>query len=383
MSLDLRQVMPQVEQLGQEAARRGAETAARLPRAEHMLAEAARLDPEELRRRIDGAPPTVQPARPTDEPIDGSTALPDHPPKMRVLAADGSQVYPDRHGAAFFYLVNVGSIALAHGSGTAPQVYTHSRLHFTDDDLQDTRGQPVDTHLINARRDAAELEELARLAAEQHDSPTLALLDNGLLLWAASQEQKASRPDVQRVLEAYLQALGQLKESGVALAGYISRPRSAHVVGLAEVGAAEPSALHGVTDRLLFGRRLSPHQRSARYRHPAKINEAFAERGHEVHFFYLHTGAQDGIARVEVPAWVAEDRERMAAVHAGLVEQCRLTGIPYPLVRAHELALVGHDDRRALENLVQAALVRHGNPGLLSQKAQTKRWTGRRRRHRI
>jgi len=383
MSLDLRQVLPQVEQLGQEAARRSAETAARLPQAIQMLSEAAQLDPEELRRRIEHAPPTTQPARPTDEPIDEIFPLPAHPPRLRVLAADGSQVYPDRHGAAFFYVVNVGSIALAHGSGLAPQVHTRSRLHFTDDDLEDTRGHPVDSHLINARRDAAELEELARLASERADGPTLALLDNGLLLWAASQEQKAARPDVQRVLQAYLHALDQLQAAGAALAGYISRPRSAHVVALADAAGAHPGVLHGLTDRLLFGRRLSPLHRSARFRHPAKINEVFAERGHEVHFFYLHTGAQDGIARVEVPAWVAEDPDRMAAVHAGLVEQCRLTGIPYPLVRAHELALVGQDDRRALETLVQAALIRHGIPGLLSQKAQTKRWTGRRRRHRI
>jgi hypothetical protein len=399
MSLDLRQVLPQVEQLGQEAARRSADTAARLPQAIQMLSEAAQLEPEELRRRIELAQPTTQPARPTDEPIDEVVPLPAHPPRLRVLAADGSQVYPDRHGAAFYYVVNVGSIALAHGSGLAPQVYTRSRLHFTDDDLEDTRGQPVDTHLINARRDAAELEELARLADEADDGPalsgarpegraqskgpTLALLDNGLLLWAASQEQKAARPDVQRVLQAYLHALDQLQAAGAALAGYISRPRSAHVVALADAASAHPGALHGLTDRLLFGRRLSPLQRSARFRHPAKINEVFAERGHEVHFFYLHTGAQDGIARVEVPAWVAEDPDRMAAVHAGLIEQCRLTGIPYPLVRAHELALVGQDDRRALENLVQAALIRQGIPGLLSQKAQTKRWTGRRRRHRI
>jgi hypothetical protein len=89
------------------------------------------------------------------------------------------------------------------------------------------------------------------------------------------------------------------------------------------------------------------------------------------------------VARVEIPRWVADDAARMAVVHAGIVEQCRLTGIPYPLVRAHELALVGQDDRRALDNLVQAALIRHGISGLASQKAQTKRWTGRRRRHRL
>jgi hypothetical protein len=70
----------------------------------------------------------------------------------------------------------------------------------------------------------------------------------------------------------------------------------------------------------------------------------------------------------------------MAGVHAGLVEQC---GPPASTWCGPTVALVGQNDRRALENLVQAALIRHGIPGLLSQKAQTKRWTGRRRRHRI
>jgi len=170
----------------------------------------------------------------------------------------------------------------------------------------------------------------------------------------------------------------------VALAGYISRPRGAHVLDLIEaVAGADRSGRTTLSDRLLFGRLLEPGQRSARFRHPARINDEFAARGHEVQFFYLHTGAQDGIARVEIPAWVADDESRMAVVHAAIVEQCRLTGVPYPLVRAHELALVGQDDRRALDDLVRASLVRHGISGWASQKAQTKRWTARRRRHRL
>ncbi len=384
MSLDLRQLLPQVENLGQEAVRRAAEAAARLPELETMLVEAAHLNREELQRRLAAAPPPAHPAQPTDEAIDASFRLPAHPSQLRILAADGSQVYPDRHGAAFFYMVNVGSIDLAHGSGRPPQVATRSALHYADEDLHDTRGLPVDTHLINARRDAAELAELARLAGEKAQAPSLALLDNGLLLWAASQEQKAARPDVQHVLDEYLEALDRLRDGGVALAGYISRPRGANVVDLVEAARGRATGTRGrLTDRLLFGRRLSVHTRSARFRHPAKINDEFSARGHEIQFFYLHTGAQDGIARVEVPAWVAEDSQRMAVVHAGIVEQCRLTGVPYPLVRAHELALVGQDDRRALDGLVQAALIRHGMSGLASQKAQTKRWTSRRRRHRL
>lgn len=384
MSLDLRQVLPQVEHLGQEAARRAADVSARLPRLEQMLLDAARLDRDELERRRAAAPSTAHPAGPTDEALDGKFSVPPHPPQLRILAADGSQVYPDRHAAAFFYMVNIGSLDLVQGSGRPPRIATRSNLHFADEELHDTRGLPVDTHLINARRDAAEIKELARLAGEESAGPVLALLDNGLLLWAASQEQKAARPDVQHVLDEYLEALDFLRQSGAALAGYISRPRGANVVDLVEAaGGAASAARPGLTDRLLFGRHLTAHVRSARFRHPARINDEFAARGHEIQFFYLHTGAQDGIARVEVPRWVADDPARLAVVHAGIVEQCRLTGVPYPLVRAHELALVGQDDRRALDGLVQAALIRHGITGLASQKAQTKRWTGRRRRHRL
>jgi hypothetical protein len=383
MSLDLRQVLPQVEHLGQEAARRASDAAARLPRIQESLHEAARLDAEELQRRLSAAPPTAQPAGATDETLDARFGLPPHPAHLRVLAADGSQVYPNRHEAAFFYVVNVGSIALVRGSQQPPRVETRSELHYTEEDLHDTRGFPIDTHLVNARRDAAELKELARLAGESSE-PTLALLDNGLLLWAASQEQKAARPDVQRVLDEYLQALDRLRDSGAALAGYVSRPRGGNVIDLAgAVGGWDEGVRTALSDRLLFGRLLASHERSARFRHPSRLNDEFAARGHEVQFFYLHTGAQDGVARVEIPRWVAEDPQRMAAVHAGIVDQCRVTGIPYPLVRAHELALVGQDDRRALEDLVQAALIRHGASGLASQKAQTKRWTGRRRRHRL
>lgn len=384
MSLDLQQVLPQVDRLGRETARRADELMARLPAASQLLDQAASLDPDELRRRLSAAPPSLSPARPSEEPLDLTVGLPDHPPRLRLVAADGSQVYPDRHGAAFFYLINVGSLALAHGSGQPPQATTQTRLYFDDNDVNDSRGLPVDTHLINARRDAAEMTRLAELAEIDADGPTVAILDNGLLLWAASQEQKATRPDVDRVLREYLDALDRLRASGAAVAGYISRPRGAHVVGLAEAAADRPpTAPSGLSDRVLFGRRLSSGQRSARFVHPVKLNDTFTDRGHQVQFFYLHTGAQDGIARVEVPAWVGEDPQRLARVHAGLVEQCRVTGIPYPLVRAHELALVGQDDRRALEELVAAALARHGLSALASQKAQTKRWTSRRRRHRL
>jgi hypothetical protein len=80
---------------------------------------------------------------------------------------------------------------------------------------------------------------------------------------------------------------------------------------------------------------------------------------------------------------VAEDDERLARVHAGIIEQSRVTGIPYVLVRAHELALVAQADRQRLEEILSGELLRRGRIPRISQKALTKRWTGAKRRHRL
>jgi hypothetical protein len=114
------------------------------------------------------------------------------------------------------------------------------------------------------------------------------------------------------------------------------------------------------------------------------VNRDFKTAGHQVQFFYLNTGAPEAIARVEVPEWVAQDQAKMDWVHAGIIEQSKTTGgFPYPLVRAHELAVVTGADRQVFESMVEGALLRRGLRPRRSQKSQTKRWTGPRRRHRV
>jgi hypothetical protein len=134
----------------------------------------------------------------------------------------------------------------------------------------------------------------------------------------------------------------------------------------------------------LFADRLKPGQRSARFVDSSPVNRDFKTAGHQVQFFYLNTGAPETVARVEIPEWVAEDPAKMDWVHAGIIEQCKTTGgFPYPLVRAHELAIVTAADRQAFESMLEGALIRRGLRPRRSQKAQTKRWTGPRRRHRV
>ena len=121
MSLDLPQLLQPVDDLSAYAARRAEAAAAAIPAAQQSLQAAAKVDPETLNRKIAAAGPGWRGARPTDEPMDAAFAPPPHPAQLHVLGADGSQIYTDRHAAAFFYLVNIGSLHLVHGSGEPPR----------------------------------------------------------------------------------------------------------------------------------------------------------------------------------------------------------------------------------------------------------------------
>jgi hypothetical protein len=393
MTLDLAQLLPQVSQLATDAADRAADRNRRLPEAGRALEAAARLDPQALLDRIGRAGTRWRGARPTDEPVGAAYPAPPHPERLHVMGADGSQVLPDRHAIASFYLINIGSLHLIHGSGEPPQVASRPSLHFRDEELYDETLLPIDAALVAGRRDAAEMGELARLSDSCRGESALTLLDNALLLWVALQERDQRRHAVDRILQAYLTEMGHLQQSGAALAGFVDRPGSVNALALVHLAglpldSVNPESLQAnpfrrLLDRDLFAQRLQPGERTARFASTSPLNADFHKRGQEIQFFYLHTGYQNQIARVEVPEWVGQDSRRLGWVHAGILEQCRTTGIPYPLVRAHELAVVAQADRAALEQLLQAALLRAGLRPHISQKAQTKRWTAQRRRHRL
>ena len=96
-------------------------------------------------------------------------------------------------------------------------------------------------------------------------------------------------------------------------------------------------------------------------------------------------GIDPVIARIELPAWVAQDSERLALVHGAIVAQARITGdYPYALARADELAYVSGREREAFEEMVSTALLHAGVRSALSPKAYYKTLTRRgRRKHRV
>ncbi|MEW6566871.1 MAG: DNA double-strand break repair nuclease NurA [Chloroflexota bacterium] len=395
MSLDLPRILPQVEAMSRATAERAEALRARIPQLVRALDATAAMPGEELKRRIDLAGSRWPGAIPTNEPVNATYPAPSHPARLAVLAADGSQVYPDRHGLALYYLTNIGSIAIPHGTGAAPQTATEPHLAYEEAELYGDDDGLIAAALVDGQRDVAELAALARLAqAHAPRAPTLALLDNGLLLWLALEVEKADRLQVDQLLNEYLAHLSCLKDTRAAVAGFVDRPRHANVLALLHLAGLEPSQVNeanvqrspyrGLTDRALFAARLARGERSARFTHASPVNARFQQAGHSIQFFYLHCGAEDAIARVEIPQWVGDDPDLLGRVHAGIVEQCRSTGgFPYALARAHELAVVTQVDRQALEQMLSDALLRRGLMPAPSRKALTKQWTGSRRRHRL
>ncbi len=197
-----------------------------------------------------------------------------------------------------------------------------------------------------------------------------------------------------RIRKTYLGHLDRLRAAKAAVAGYIDRPRSADVLALLHLAMLPKeqineerlrgSPFRGLADRSLFARFLPDGHRSAVFIEGSRLNRDFEKHHHQVGFFYLHTAASEPIARVEVPEWVAQNPAMMGLVHAALLEQAASTGgFPYPLVRAHELAVITQNERREFERLLSGAMQRHGMQARVSQKALTKRWTGDRKRHRV
>jgi hypothetical protein len=390
MALELHALSHAVDDLSANAAQRLADLDRRLPAARALL-KAIGVASDELRASIQEAlRARWAGAIPTAEAVNAAYPLPPLPPRVNVLAADGSQIYPDRHGVALYYLINIGSIVFGHGSREAPRTRSTPEVFFNDADLYEEDGGQIPIQQIDVKRDQRELAELAQLAEADRSAPTVALLDNGLLLYFSL--QAPGREQIAAALGPYLESLAKLKACGAAVAGVVARPRSAGVARLlhlstlardeidrhAELFQAS-AAFRQVTDFQLFDF-LQPGERSAIFESGSPANlDHYREAGHSIHFFYLNAGrpGKDSLLRIEVPEWVARNPAQLNLVHAAIVEQCRITdGFPYVLIRAHELAVVTVAERREFEQMVTGALVRRGLTPSVSQKAQGKAWTG-------
>jgi hypothetical protein len=394
MSLNLTRILPQISRLGEAISERHRLQLKTIPRAREGLTQAGQMGLEALRERVVAAGDRWPGAAPSDEPIDQTYAAPTLPTRFTVIGADGSQIYPDRHATAFYYLINIASIRVTHGSNMAPITDQQPTLFSSQEDLYDPQDRPIQATMVNLRRDVGEMQALADTASKVDDHPIFALLDNSLLLWMTLEAEVSARREIDQRLGQYLQAMDHLRADHVALAGFIDRPRNANTLALIHLAQLSrehitPEVLRlnpyrGLTDLDLFRNFLPVGSRSARFIHTSPLNNNFEAAGHQIQYFYLNPGPEGQIVRIEIPAWVGEQPALLDQLHAALLHECRSTGgFPYVLVRAHELAVINPRERQLLEQQIDRMLLEAGEFRGPSQKSITKGWTQNRRRHRL
>src|SRR5512133_3314729 len=301
-----------------------------------------------------------------------------------VIAADGSQINPDRHAAVQFCIINVGVIAMKLSSGQAPLVTVETELLYGDDLLKN--GSPMTDGMVAMRRDIHERIKLDEVSAELQ-GPIINLTDGTLELWGAKGDDPQAYSNF---VEQYLGVLSRLHERGVVTAGYVEKPSADLVVNLLEIATADGEQLkklrdyhplHGVSDRWLYGERerplLPPGHRSAVFGLASGSDKKY-KGALSLHFFYLNVGSEGHPwpVRVEIPKWVAEDPKKLDLLHCILLEQCKMMGsrpYPYLLHRAHETAVVRYEEKEPIEQLLALELRRiRAEVGDASNKSSAK-----------
>jgi len=397
MSLDFQQVRDQVKMLGENAPQRARELQFLREKARDLLeSNAQNLDGlrQKVQRVVKQHDPTLRCAVPVQESLRVPEALNAHFPapllngNVTILAADGSQIAPDRHSEVNYCLINVGAIQLRLGTPDPPVTTVTSKL-FYDEALYTATGTITDATLA-LLRDLNERKMLADLS-EGLTGLTISFTDGPMELWGAKDGDGAS--EFQKNLTAYQEVLHRLCTRGVTTAGYVDKPAANLVIRLLEVsmipedelaGIKQRLPLRGVTDFELFKSLLAPGERSAVFEIQSKSAAQYRDQI-ALHFFYLNVGREEHpwLARVEVPAWVVADTQMLDNLHAALVEQCRIMGsrpYPYLLHRAHEAAVVSLQEKEQVTQMIAIELRRRGVVvGEQSYKQAAKDLSGRTR----
>lgn len=382
----------------------------------HGLADEVRGSREEtLRRRERGLAQievagTLESLRDAVQQFDVDMALPAAQRDMRkvfpppavgdytVIATDGSQVAPDYHHVAPWYLINAGCAVFRYGP---PPGRARSRLASEpilkppprtapaagDDREADARAVAVSVSgRLEVERLRAELEYAAKLLDEEGDpGRTVLLLDGPLIQWRMISDLRG--PEKGELVRLFKELVYRSRELRIPIAGFISRSRAVEWVtllrfslcpdvatmgrlcpqcrtGLMRFNTEPPADAHhaplaGLRDIELANQRLDRSQRGWRTEvielQSKMWNQEITEGAGAAGFFYLQAGAE--IARVELPQWVWEDQEQMDLLHSAIWDQCEVGhGYPMALSEAHEAAVVRGADRDAFYLLIERIL---------------------------
>lgn len=343
---------------------------------------------ETLTTNIDKFPWMV--ARPL-EFLNANTPLPDiNTDKFSVVATDGSQITPSHHEIALCYLINVGQILYTYGTGEKPIQESEPFIYDSDKDFTiNSKKSPSNTseEVIAIKRMLAEMQELVNLCkiAKDRGHPAIAMVDGTLITWNITNQMWPEEYQMQ-ILDKFLSVLDEIKALEVPICGYISNSRRNDVINLLRVQSCPYSEIDcenvcskkeacdeivPLYDRQIWLNQLKKGERSPIFASSAKILEKYNE--HQICFFYINVG-QDEIARIEIPRWVADNREYMKLIHFIVYDQVQKgRGYPIAIQEAHNQAVIKGADRAQFYSMLSRRMIIDNLKVSLSNKELKKR----------
>lgn len=395
--LDLMKIAQQMQGISDHLTQEAAAARHRVERADGLLNQALIHQSQLVQQLESGRDRLGFTAACPVEPLDTHLLIQPAPNRHTVIATDGSQIAPSHHEIAYCYLINVGRIGLHYGQSRYPIIDNQPEIIYRPEDLYLSRQWGISTEeWMGHRRTVAEAVVLAELgqdivgkryldqqipiplsnSALQPNPPvaipTLAMVDGSLIYWFLEQMPGEARD---RILLPILDAWDQLRGLNIPLVGYLSASRSGEALNFLRLESCPydtPDCLsHCVdpSDRLpcqifnplrdvtFWAARLSPGERSPLWRSSAPVLQDYGE--HTIYFCYVHVGAE--VARVEMPAWVANNSTLLeTALGLTLTQVQKGYGYPVTLAEAHNQAVVRGGDRARFFALLEDQMVRAG-----------------------
>jgi len=393
--LDITKLSGQLPAISEHLHQEASASNERLQRAQQLLAKSGHEQEELVKKQEDWRDRALFKAAQPIELIDTCQEVSVPPYAHTVFATDGSQIAPSHHEIAYCYLINIGRVMLHYGQSLFPVLDSLPEVFYTREDLYESRQWGIPTEeWMGYRRTVSEIAALSEMACRwvnppgAHHEPNLALVDGSLIYWFLDSLPPPAR---EQLLPYIFQAWEQLAAARIPLMGYLSANRHTEAVrflryaacayddpdcqthcGNASINQLPCQTCEPLRDTTLWQTMLSPGERSGLWRSQSPILELYPEE-FAIYFCYLHVGTE--IARVEFPAWIAEDLDLLDQSLGILLAQVyKGYGYPVAIAESHNQAVVRSSDRARFFALLEREMIKAGLPNVgVSYKESNKR----------
>ncbi|MBD2430860.1 MULTISPECIES: DNA double-strand break repair nuclease NurA [Fischerella] len=386
--LDLTKLTRQMQGLSQHLTQEAAASRQRLELAQQHFLNACDRQEEFVQKQEKWRDRILFASATPVEPLNTCIEIPVPPKVHTVIATDGSQIAPNHHEIAYCYLLNIGRVVLHYGQNKHPLLDSLPEIFYRPEDLYISRQWGIRTEeWMSYCRTASEATVLAELACSVVSKdkeisspptpptskiPTLAMVDGSLIYWFLEQLPFDARD---RILPPILQAWRQMRDAQIPLMGYLSASRNIEAMNFLRLLACPhpvpdcmsfcPNQLEKVPckvfeplrDTTLWTTQLKPGQRGPLWRSNARILDLYEDL--QIYFCYVHVGAE--IARIEIPAWVAENTSLFdESLGLMLAQVQKGYGYPVAIAEAHNQAVVRGGDKARFFALLERQMIKAG-----------------------